>query len=131
MGFVGRDLDEVTRIMHEGTWTTGEKLFRLHRGRPMFVGAQLTGFGGDWITKRSCQEKQNKTRKAQRRQSQRSPRTYHANFHCHFGSSACTGGSRLKMPLAAGSPEELTHIKKEEEQGGAEPLFVAQAFSFC
>ena len=54
MGFVGRDLDEVTRIMHEGTLTTGEKLIRPHRGRPMFVGAQLTGFRGDWITKRSC-----------------------------------------------------------------------------
>ena len=43
MECVGRDLDDFTRVMHEGTLTTGEKLIRPHRGRPMFVGVQLTG----------------------------------------------------------------------------------------
>ena len=27
---------------------------RPYRGRPMFVGVLLTGFGGDWLTKGSC-----------------------------------------------------------------------------
>ena len=34
--------------------TSGIELVRPYRGRPMFVGAVLTGFGGDWITQGSC-----------------------------------------------------------------------------
>ena len=34
--------------------TSGKDLVRPYRGRPMFVGVMLTGFGGDWITKGSC-----------------------------------------------------------------------------
>ena len=40
--------------MQEGKLTSGKELVRPYRGRPMFVGALLTGFGGDWITKGSC-----------------------------------------------------------------------------
>ena len=47
--------DDFTRLMHEGRLLlTGEILERPHRGRPMFVGLLLTGFGGDWITQGNC-----------------------------------------------------------------------------
>ena len=40
--------------MQEGKLTSGKEFARPYRGRPMFVGVMLTGFGGDWITKGSC-----------------------------------------------------------------------------
>ena len=51
---LGGQLDDLTRTMQVGTLTTDQKLTRPYRGRPMFVGAMITGFGGDWIRERSC-----------------------------------------------------------------------------
>ena len=47
-------LDNATRMVREGKLTTGECLTRPYHGRPMLVGALLTGFGGNWITQGSC-----------------------------------------------------------------------------
>ena len=47
---VGEQLDKLTLSMQEGRLTSGKELVRPYRGRPMFVGVVLTGFGGDWIT---------------------------------------------------------------------------------
>ena len=53
---VGTELDAITCIMQEGKLTSGEELVRPYRGRPMFVGALLIGFEGDWITEGVCLE---------------------------------------------------------------------------
>ena len=51
---VGALLDKITSTMQEGKLTSGQVLARPYRGRPMFVGVLVSGFGGDWITKGSC-----------------------------------------------------------------------------
>ena len=51
---VGAPLDEITFTTQEGKLTSGKDLVRPYRGRPMFVGVVLTGFGGDWLIKGSC-----------------------------------------------------------------------------
>ena len=53
---VGTELDAITCIMQEGKLTSGAELVRPYRGRPMFVGALLIGFEGDWITEGMCLE---------------------------------------------------------------------------
>ena len=47
-------LDRATEMMREGKLTTGECLARPYHGRPMLVGALLTGFGGNWAAQGSC-----------------------------------------------------------------------------
>ena len=51
---VGKQLDQLTALMQEGTLSTGEVMERPYRGIPMVVGALLTGFEGHWILGGSC-----------------------------------------------------------------------------
>ncbi|MFM7986446.1 MAG: hypothetical protein ACKPKO_44755, partial [Candidatus Fonsibacter sp.] len=50
----GAQLGAITFTMQEGKLTSGRQLVRPHSGRPMFVGAVLSGFRGYWITEGSC-----------------------------------------------------------------------------
>ena len=51
---VGQQMDQLTFRLQEGQLTSGKVLVRPYRNLPMVVGVLLTGFGGSWITQRSC-----------------------------------------------------------------------------
>ena len=48
------EFDRLTWLLQEGKFTNGTALVRPYRSQSMFAGLLLTGFGGDWITKRGC-----------------------------------------------------------------------------